>query len=128
MTTTTATAKADRFINRAPKGGAVSSVNGQWYAGGQFMPMVAKVEVEAPKPAPMVGSSRQVAWANRLRREALAVLADEINVRRLFVADPRGTDVKATRAGLRRLLIEEHKLMGERSAAAVIDRRAELAR
>ena len=117
---TTTAAKADRFANRAPKGGAVSSVNGQFYKGGQFMPMAAQV-VEV-KPAPLAGSSRQVAWANRLRREALAVLEDEINVRRLILADPHGADTTATRRGVKRLLIARHDLMTEMSAAAVIDR------
>jgi hypothetical protein len=116
---TTATAKTDRFANRAPKGGAISSVNGQYYLGGQFMPMVAVV-VEA-KPAKLEGSSRQVAWANRLRREELASLDDEINARLLFLANPK--DARDVRPAIKRLLIARHNLMTERSAAKVIDRR-----
>lgn len=121
---TTSTTKADRFINRAPKGGAVSPVNGRFYAGGQFMPMAA--EVVEVKPAPLAGSSRQVAWAGRIRREALAVLEDEINVRLLILADPHGADTKATREGIKRLLISRHGLMTERSASTLIDRREHL--
>jgi hypothetical protein len=117
----TTTPKANRFSNRAPKGGAVSPVNGLFYAGGQFMPMVALV-VEL-KPAPLAGSSRQVAWANRLRREALANLDDEINARLLFLASPRRTVAAEYRPIVRRLLIARHALMTERSASAVIDRR-----
>lgn len=115
---------SDRFTNRAPRGGAVSPVNGQFYAGGQFMPMVA--EVVEIKPAPLAGSSRQVLWAERLRRQALARLEDEIHVRMLILADPHGADLTATRRGVKRLLIARHGLMTETSAARVIDRRAEL--
>ena len=120
---TTTTTKADRVnINRAPKGGAVSTVNGQFYAGGQFMPMVAVV-VEV-KPAPLAGSTRQVAWANRLRREALASLDDEIQARMSFLNSR--TDAKVYRPIVKRLMVTRHHLMTERSAAAVIDRRAML--
>jgi hypothetical protein len=124
---TATTRKADINANRAPKGGAISPVNGQFYAGGQFMPMVAAEKVETiDKPAPMVGSTRQVAWANRLRREALAVLEDEINVRRLFIAGPFKGQAADARQSIRPYLIARHRLMTERSAASVIDRRAEL--
>jgi hypothetical protein len=121
---TTTTTKADRVnINRAPKGGAVSTVNGRFYAGGQFMPMVAVV-VE-PKPAPLAGSSRQVAWANRLRRELLVNLEAEIAVRVEFLNEGHA-EAKAIRATLRKMLVVRHGLMTERSAANVIDRRAML--
>jgi hypothetical protein len=115
--------KADRVnINRAPKGGAVSTVNGRFYAGGQFMPMVA--EVVEVKPAPLAGSSRQVAWANRLRRQALANLDDEINARMPSVIGRSRTEAAEYRPIVRRLMIARHALMTERSAANVIDRRA----
>lgn len=39
----------DRIINRAPKGGMVSSVNGRFYRGGWFMPML-----PATPPAPSI--------------------------------------------------------------------------
>jgi hypothetical protein len=120
---TTTTPKADRFTNRAPKGGAVSTVNGQFYAGGQFMPMVAVV-VEV-KPAPLAGSSRQVAWANRLRTEALTSLDAEIQVRVEFLNEGHA-ESRAIRATVKRMLIVRHNLMTERSAATVIDRRAML--
>lgn len=42
MTTTTTT--TGRILNRAPKGGEISPVNGRFYKGGQFMPTVAVVE------------------------------------------------------------------------------------
>lgn len=120
---TTTTTKADRFSNRAPRGGAVSPVNGQFYLGGQFMPMVAVV-VEV-KPAVLEGSSRQVVWANRLRRETLARLEDEINARLLSLGSPK--EAKAVRPAIKRLLVARHGLMTERSAAKVIDRRSLLA-
>jgi hypothetical protein len=121
---TTTTTKADRVnINRAPKGGAVSTVNGLFYAGGQFMPMVAVV-VE-PKPAPLAGSSRQVLWASRLRREALVSLDAEIAVRVEFLNEGHA-ESRAIRATLKRMLVVRHGLMTERSAANVIDRRAAL--
>lgn len=106
MTTTTKT--ADRIINRAPKGGAVSLVNGLFYRGGQFMPMVA-VEFKPGLPM-LMGSVRQVAWANRLRNQALANLNDEINARLLFLNDsPK--EAAAVRPSLRRLMVARHGLM-----------------
>lgn len=116
------TTSTDRIINRAPRGGAVSPVNGRFYAGGQFMPMV--VEVIELKPAVLEGSSRQVVWASRLRSEGLARLEDEINARLLFLASPK--DAKGVRPAIRRLLIARHGLMTERSAARVIEHRAEM--
>jgi hypothetical protein len=117
--------KADRFSNRAPKGGAVSLVNGQFYLGGQFMPMVATTV--PVKPATLEGSARQVVWANRLRREALASLSDEIHVRTIFLNESK-TEVEARiyRTAVKPLLIARHDLMTERSAASIIDRRATL--
>lgn len=110
-------------INRAPKGGAVSSVNGRFYAGGQFMPMTATI-VEV-KPAPLSGSSRQIPWATRIRAAALVNLDAEIQVRRLFLAEGHA-DSRAIRATLKRLIVTRYGLMTERSAGAVIERRAEL--
>jgi hypothetical protein len=123
MTTTTRTA-TDRFSSRAPKGGAVSTVNGRFYAGGTFMPMVADV-VEV-KPASLEGSSRQILWAARLRREELARLDDEIHARILFLASPIRAEVSANRKAVKPLLITRHRLMSERSAAKVIERRPEM--
>ena len=114
MTTTTQT--TDRILNRAPKGGMVSSVNGLFYKGGQFVPMLS---TSTPvKPTPLAGSTRQVAWANRLRTQALANLNDEIHARRLFLNSKK--DAKVVRPVVRKLLIARHKLMTERSAANVI--------
>jgi hypothetical protein len=127
MTTTNAT-KADRFANRAPKGGAISLVNGLFYAGGQFMPMVAADKVwSLSKPVALAGSVRQVAWASRLRREALEILDDEIHVRRLFLAGAVKTQADASRKSIKPFLIARHNLTTERSAGSIIDRRAELA-
>jgi hypothetical protein len=115
------TPKADRFY-RAPKGGMVSTVNGQFYKGGQFIPLSSNpVEV---KPVPLEGSTRQVLWASRLRSQAIARLEDEIHARLLFLASPK--DAPTVRPAIKRLLIARHGLMTERSAAKVIDRRAEL--
>jgi hypothetical protein len=118
---TTTTKSTDRIINRAPRGGAISPVNGRFYAGGQFMPMVA--EVVELKPAPLAGSSRQVAWANRLRREELARLEDEIAARLLFLNSPIRAEVRENRKALRGFLAARHNLMAERSAARVIESR-----
>ena len=120
----TTTKNADTVnINRAPKGGAVSPVNHRFYAGGQFMPMVAVV-VES-KPAKLEGSSRQIPYANRLRREALVNLDAEIAVRQSFLAEGHA-ESKQIRATLKRLIVTRHGLYTERSAGAVIERRAEL--
>jgi hypothetical protein len=120
MTTTKST--ADRYSNRAPKGGAVSPVNGRFYLGGQWMPMVH--EVVEVRPATLEGSSRQVVWASRIRSEGLARLEDEINARLLFLSSPK--DAASVRPAIRRLLIARHGLMTERSAARVIEHRAEM--
>jgi hypothetical protein len=119
--TNTTTTKTDRYSNRAPKGGAVSPVNGQWYAGGQWMPMVA--EVVEFKPAVLEGSSRQVMWANRLRKQAIANVRDEIAARLLFLDSPIRAEVVANRKALKGFLVAHHGLMTERSAAAFIERR-----
>jgi hypothetical protein len=118
---TTTTPKADRFSNRAPKGGAVSAVNGMFYLGGTFMPMVPAHKIYTlATPAPLVGSVRQVAWANRLRRDELARLEDEISARLLFLASPVKAESIASRKAVRPLLIARHRLMVERSASVVI--------
>lgn len=109
--------KADRFANRAPRGGAVSPVNGLFYRGGRFMPMAAALE---PGPAPLSGSSRQVAWAERLRRQELARLGEEILARLPALAGRDRAEAAGYRPVIRRLLIARHRLMVERSALAVI--------
>lgn len=116
--------RADRIVNRAPRGGAVSTVNNQYYAGGQFMPMAPAGF--NPTPAPLAGSSRMVPWATRLRREAIARLDDEIYVARLFLETPGLVRPAAVRARVRTLLVARHGLLVERSAAAILDRRASL--
>jgi hypothetical protein len=122
ITTKTST---DRIINRAPKGGAISPVNNQFYLGGQFMPCVS-IPAEAG-PVKLTGSVRQVSWATRLRDQALANLNDEINVRLLFLAEAKTeTEAKVYRQDVKPLLIARHSLMTERSAARVIERRGEL--
>jgi hypothetical protein len=63
-------------------------------------------------------------WASRLWDQAIARLEDEIHARLLFLASPK--DAKAVRPTIKNLLIARHNLMTERSAAKVIDRRAEL--
>ena len=121
--TTATPATADRIANRAPKGGAVSAVNGRFYRGGWFMPMVA--EVVEVKPAVLEGSARQVAWAARLRKEALARLALDLECRRMSLAHPR-MDGKGVRQAIRRDALLLHRLTVERSAVRIIDRRAAL--
>jgi hypothetical protein len=119
---TTATAKADRVsVNRAPKGGAVSPINGLFYKGGQFMPMATTGFMAGP--AKLEGSSRQVAWATRLRDEALAKLdLALINANALLSVADR-TEAPAIRSACRTLAIVRHAVKCERSAAAIIDNR-----
>lgn len=119
MTTTTAT--TDRIINRAPKGGAVCPISGRFYRGGQFMPL-APADVVV-KPAALEGSSRQVAWAERLRKAELARLAEEIATRRLFLSDKQAVDAAGVRRAIRRDEVARFNLLNIRSAAAIIDRR-----
>jgi hypothetical protein len=118
------TPKADRIVNRAPRGGAVSPINGRFYAGGTFMPMAS-----APiptGPAPLAGSCRQIDWASRLRREALARLDDEIFARMMALASPIRAERDANRGALKPFIVARYALMTEVSAAAIIDRRASL--
>jgi hypothetical protein len=108
--------------NRAPRGGAISSVNGRWYAGGQFLPAVAD-PATANKPAALVGSSRQVAWATRLRDAALA--AKDAELAGLLFALTAGKPAWAllVRDEYRTGLAERHAMVRETSAAKWIDRR-----
>lgn len=121
---TTTTSKTGRILNRASKGGEISPVNGQFYLGGQFLPTVAVV-VEV-KPAPLVGSSRQVMWATRLRSQALGRLAVEIATRRLFLNDAKVIDEAGVRSAIRRDEAARYGLMVERSASKIIGMRTEL--
>ncbi len=115
---TTTTRKADRFSNRAPKGGAVSPINGLFYKGGQFMPM-ATIGFNAG-PVRLMGSSRQVAWANRLRAEALAKLDLAIaNANALLTVATR-KEAPVVRSALRTLAITRHTVKATRSAATII--------
>ncbi len=119
---TSPTAKADRIgINRAPRGGAISPVNGMFYRGGQFMPMA--VPGLAAGPARVEGSGRQVAWATRLKREELARLDRSlVEVNELLADSPR-EEKQAVRAIARKLAIARHLVSRERSAAAIIEGR-----
>jgi hypothetical protein len=67
---TSPTPKADRFINRAPRGGMVSPINNRFYKGGQFMPMAIVEVVAAPARATKAAKvARIVAKADaRIRR------------------------------------------------------------
>ena len=116
---TTPTPKADRVsINRAPKGGAVSPINGLYYKGGQFMPLAAAGFNAGP--VALMGSTRQVAWANRLRAEALAKLDDAIaNANALLTVATR-QQATAVRSALRTLAVTRHAVKATRSAATII--------
>jgi hypothetical protein len=119
---TTATAKADRVnINRAPRGGAVSPINGLYYKGGQFMPMAAAGFVAGP--AKLEGSSRQVAWATRLRNEGLAKLDGALMDANALLAVASRKEAPAIRSACRTLAITRHCLKAQRSAVAIIDGR-----
>ena len=116
---TTATPKADRVPNRAPKGGAVSSVNGRFYRGGWFMPVVSNPVIL--KPAKLEGSSRQVAWATRLRDQKLA--ATEAQLTGLIHGM---TTIKPCYRPMVRVEIEQaaalrHRLMRTTSAVQIIE-------
>jgi hypothetical protein len=118
----TATVKTDRYSNRAPRGGAVSPINDKFYAGGQWMPMASAPVPTGP--APLAGSTRQVAWAARLRREALNRLDDEIFARMMALASPFRHERADNRRALVPLLTARHALTVETSAAKIIDRRS----
>lgn len=118
--TTTSTTKADRYSNRAPKGGAVSPVNGLWYQGGRWMPCV--TDASAPNPVPLSGATRQVPWAARLRRAELARIEDQIAGLRGGLESISRKAAVESRGLIRALSIEHHVLMVERSASAIIDR------
>lgn len=124
---TNTTRQTDAIINRAPKGGAVSLVNGLFYKGGQFMPMAEAHKVYSlGRPAKLEGSVRQVLWATRLRNEAITRLEEQLFCFRLDLASPKPFDAVATRQAIRRDELARHSLMTERSAASVIDRRASI--
>lgn len=122
---TTTKSHTDRIINRAPKGGMVSLVNGFFYLGGQFMPLAEAAKLYTlARPAKLEGSVRQVAWATRLRDEAIVRLEEQLFCFRLELASPRPFDAKATRQGIRRDETARFTLMTERLASRVIERRA----
>lgn len=121
---TTQTTKTGRIINRASKGGEVCLLTGRFFKGGCFMPC-RSTEAEV-KPAPLVGSSRQVMWATRLRSQALGRLAVEIATRRLFLNDAKVIDEAGVRKAIRRDEAARYGLMVERSASKVIEMRAEI--
>jgi hypothetical protein len=116
---TTTTLKADRVsINRAPKGGMVSPINGLFYKGGQFMP-AATAGFNAG-PATLEGSSRQVAWATRLRDEALVKVDDMLATAHELLKVAAWDEAPAIRAACRDLAITRHLVKAEKSAAKII--------
>jgi hypothetical protein len=125
---TTTIRKTDSITNRAPKGGMVSLVNGLFYKGGQFMPMASADKVYSlARPVRLEGSVRQVLWATRLRDQAITRLEEQLIAFRLDLASPKPFDAKATRQAILRDELARHRLMTERSAASVIERRAAMA-
>ena len=119
---TAPTPAANRQGPRPPKG--ARTVNGKVYKGGPFcLPYdPADPHGEAAKPAPLAGSSRQIPWAARLRRDELARLDLDLVARRAMLAEGRSFDAPAVRRAIRRDSIARHRLMAETSAAAIIDR------
>ena len=118
---TTSTAKADRFSNRAPRGGMVSPVNGIFYKGGRFMPMATSGLKSGP--VKLEGSTRQVAWATRLRDEGLAKLDKALVEANALLSVATRKEAPAIRSACRTLAITRHSLKAQRSAAAIIDGR-----
>jgi hypothetical protein len=57
---------ATKLYNRAPKGGMVSSVNGRFYKGGQFMPAATVTAIWAIRPITFEGKRRFLAIAKDL--------------------------------------------------------------
>jgi hypothetical protein len=107
MTTTNETNRSRHGL-RAPKGGC--TVNGKFYAGGQFCLPYNPADPHGlnARPASLAGSSRQVAWAFRLRKEAIARLDAQL---------------AASRKSVKPLLAVRHRLMTETSASVFINAR-----
>lgn len=118
----TTPAKADRYANRAPRGGAVSPVNGLYYRGGTWMPMVPAHISTAP--APLIGSTRQIPWANRLRDAAIARTTYRIDTLRLRMGNVPRREASAIGRKVERLEKSMGRLRAERSASRIIERLA----
>jgi hypothetical protein len=112
--------KGDRVAQpRAPKGGIVDA-SGRHFKGGQFLPLTFVGNPISATPAPLVGSYRQIPWAEKIRRVELAgIAADVVTLRgRLETA---GRKESATiRGQIREMETRAWKLKAERSAAAII--------
>ncbi len=106
--TTTNENNRNRHGLRAPKGGC--TVNGKFYAGGQFCLPYNPADPHGlnSKPVRLTGSSRQVAWAFRLRKEAIARLDAQL---------------AASRKSVKPLLIIRHFLVNEADATFFINAR-----
>ena len=123
MIATPAQIAAKTVRNRAPKGGMVSPVNGLFYRGGWFMPTAIEGRPTVEGPARLEGSSRQVPWAEKIRRQELARVEAEL----AGLLHAIGTAPKVYRAWMRseieRSAIERHRMLAERSASAWIGMR-----
>ena len=113
---------ADRVYSRAPKGGAVSSVNGQFYRGGWFMPCVPALAV-VTKPAPLTGSYAQVSWATGLRARKLAKIDAQLSDLIFGLSTIRPAYRPMYRPEIEALATERFRLLRTTSAVAIIDAR-----
>jgi hypothetical protein len=89
-----------------------------FYKGGQFMPTATAGMVAAP--AKLEGSSRQVAWASRLRNEGLAKLDAMLTDVNAALKVAARHEAPALRTVARTLATTRLLVKNERSAARII--------
>jgi hypothetical protein len=116
--------KGDRVAQpRAPKGGWLDQATGVFYKGGTFVPATFAGNPIPTTPAPLVGSWRQTAWADRLRREELNRIEVAGAAMRSALEVARRERAAELRAEIKAALTEGWKLAHERSAVAIIERK-----
>ena len=114
-----------KSVTRAPKGGFEHPVNGKSYKGGQFCPLYviaggAPVATPARALPALVGSEKQVAWAEKLRAEVFAFLDCQAeSLIKYYCEDHSATPAEAA-ADLAKL---EAELVGQSAARYWIDSR-----
>ena len=120
ITAIATTANKDRF-RRAAKGGEVSMVNLKFYKGGQFMPL-AREEVQLlTNPARLEGSSRQIAWATRIRSEMLAVAETRLAELLTGMDQVKPGFRPFFQAEVQKLTVTRHRILTQTDASAFID-------
>jgi len=117
----------ERWGCRAAKGGV--TIGGKFYKGGQFCPdslsddMVALMTCPASplKPVKLMGSSRQTAWATRLRAEKLAIVEARMVAMLHEVGREKGIGVLVAAYQYKDLAATRQLLIEEPEAAVIID-------